>query len=225
MRTVIVGSASAAHEILQSTSDSDVEVVASFAEAESLVDRDEVGAVVVLHDLSGLPGVFSLAERARARCPGALVVVDGPDGADQRVDALNWGIDACLMPPAEPAEIVATLRALERTRRMVEGPRLVVGPLAIDLQTRIVTVDGHTISLRPRDFDVLVLLARTPGAVVSRSTILDEVWEPGYDGLSNLVDVHIATIRAAIRAVDGPRLIETVRGVGYRLVDHAHVTA
>ena len=87
----------------------------------------------------------------------------------------------------------------------------------IDRRTRRVTVDGETVALTPKEFDLLALIAEDPGAVVSRERIMDEVWDPHWYGPTKTLDVHIASLR---RKLGDPTWVETVRTVGFRLRDH-----
>ena len=97
-----------------------------------------------------------------------------------------------------------------------DGPQA-IGSLVIDRRTRQVALDGAPIALTPKEFDLLDFLAGDPGAVRSRSQILETVWDPHWYGPTKTLDVHVASLR---RKLADPRRIETVRGVGFRLLDH-----
>ncbi len=111
-------------------------------------------------------------------------------------------------------ELVARVRAVLRRGASRAEPAPPLGPLAVDRRTRRAFVDHRPVTLTPKEFDLLALLADDPGAVYSRQRILDEVWDPHWYGPTKTLDVHIASLR---RKLGRPELIETVRGVGYRL--------
>jgi DNA-binding response OmpR family regulator len=134
-----------------------------------------------------------------------------------RVVGLNSGADDYLAKPFDLDELLARLRALHRRG----NPGLVVaqraGDLFVDPVARRVERAGATIEVSAREFDILLLLVQRAGQVVSRYAILDEVWDGDTDLRSNVIDVHIATLRAKIDKPFGRSAIETVRGAGYRL--------
>lgn len=90
-----------------------------------------------------------------------------------------------------------------------------MGPLAVDTRTRGVTWQGHSVSLTPKEHDLLVYLARDPGAVVTRDQLMEDVWDEQWWASTKTLDVHIASLRKKL----APELVETVRGVGFRLID------
>ena len=125
------------------------------------------------------------------------------------------------MKPFSPRELVARAKALLRRPRArsaaMGAPRLPSG-LELDEARRSVTVDGSPIELTALEFDLLATLARDPGTVVRRSTLLDRVWGADFVADEHLVDVHVANLRRRLGDdADHPRYVETVRGVGYRL--------
>jgi DNA-binding response OmpR family regulator len=93
--------------------------------------------------------------------------------------------------------------------------RLLLGPVAIDLPTRRVTVEGAAVALTRKEFDLLALLAQRPGVVFRREQIISQVWRTAWEGTGRTLEVHIASLRSKLRT---PAMIETVRGVGYRFV-------
>jgi DNA-binding response OmpR family regulator len=112
-------------------------------------------------------------------------------------------------------ELVARIRAVgRRTGGDPDGAAQQLGRLTIDRRTRRVHVDGAEVSLAPKEFDLLALLAESPGAVVTRQDIMDEVWDPHWYGPTKTLDVHVASLR---KKIGHPEWIETVRGVGLRL--------
>jgi two-component system, OmpR family, response regulator RegX3 len=174
-------------------------------------------ADVVLLDL-GLPDVdgFELCRRLRAESDIPIIVVTARGEEVHRVVGLELGADDYIVKPFGFRELVARIRAVTRRlqHREVEAAPIRVGDLEIDARTRRVTLGGEEIPLTPKEFDLLVLLADDPGAVCSRTRILEEVWDPHWYGPTKTLDVHVASLR---KKLGDPGWIETVRGVGFRL--------
>jgi two-component system OmpR family response regulator len=134
-----------------------------------------------------------------------------------RIHGLDAGADDYLAKPFDLDELLARLRALRRRTSYDDLDVIAVDDLVIDVGSRNVQRDGTQIELSTREFDILHLLAANAGKVVSRYTILDEVWDGETDLRSNVIDVYLATIRAKIDKPFGTSTITTVRGAGYRL--------
>lgn len=135
----------------------------------------------------------------------------------ERIEGLDAGADDYLTKPFDLGELLARCRALTRRGAAppAEGP-LVHGPLLVDRGERKVLLEGRKIDLTPREFSLLVHLIREAGRVVTRMDILGKVWEIPFDPGSNVIEVHIKNIRDKLG--EQARMIETVRGMGYRLV-------
>jgi two-component system OmpR family response regulator len=134
-----------------------------------------------------------------------------------RVRGLDAGADDYLAKPFAYDELIARLRALLR-RAQVERPSvLVVGAMRLDPATRRVSVDGQPLPITGRAFAIMELLARRKGQLVTRAEIVEHVWDWAWDGVSNVIDVHISALRAILRQVPGAPKIETVRGAGFLL--------
>ncbi len=193
--------------------------------ADALVAFDAEASDVVLLDL-GLPDIdgFDLCRDLRSRSDVPIIVVTARGDEIDRVVGLELGADDYVVKPFGLRELVARIRAVTRRasgRADVEdhgvesdGPDDATLRLQVDRRTRRVVVDGNEVSLTPKEFDLLALLAQDPGAVCSRQQILDEVWDPHWYGPTKTLDVHIGSLR---RKLGDPQWIETVRGVGYRL--------
>jgi DNA-binding response OmpR family regulator len=181
------------------------------------VDDADPAPAVVLLDL-GLPDCdgFELCRRLRAESDVPIIVVTARGEEADRVVGLELGADDYIVKPFGFRELVARIRAV--TRRLqhggVEVASVRVDDLEIDPRTRRVTLAGEEIPLTPKEFDLLALLADDPGAVWSRTRILEEVWEPHWYGPTKTLDVHVASLR---KKLGDPGWIETVRGVGFRL--------
>jgi DNA-binding response OmpR family regulator len=172
---------------------------------------------LVLLDLR-LPDVDGLdvcrALRARSAVP--IIVVTARGEESDRVVGLELGADDYVVKPFGSRELIARIRAVMRrtaARPHDDGP-LRVGSLVVDPRARRAHIAGRELELTPKEFDLLTALAGDPGAAISRRRLLEEVWETTWYGSSKTIDVHVASLR---RKLGDPGLIETVRGVGFRL--------
>ena len=146
-----------------------------------------------------------------------ILMLTARDSVADRVTGLDAGADDYLVKPFAFDELFARLRALVR-REPVERPtRLESDGLVLDPAAKTVTVDGERVDLSAKEFALLELFLRHPGEVLSRSRILDHVWDFAYEGGSNVVDVYVRYLREKIDRRFGRDWIETVRGHGYRL--------
>jgi two-component system OmpR family response regulator len=134
-----------------------------------------------------------------------------------RVRGLDSGADDYLAKPFSFDELIARVRALLR-RGQVERPSiLTVGTMRLDPATRRVSVDRQPLPITGRAFAILELLARRKGQLVTRAEIMEHVWDWAWDGVSNVIDVHVSALRAMLREAPGAPVIETVRGAGFLL--------
>ncbi|HLI53315.1 MAG TPA: response regulator transcription factor [Acidimicrobiales bacterium] len=189
-----------------------VQRAASGSEALSAPAADLVLLDLGLPDMDG----YALFRALRARSPAPIIVVTARGEEVDRVVGLELGADDYIVKPFGFRELAARIRAV--LRRSTEPPLIeqvqVLGDLVVDRRTRRVLVGGEEVALSPKEFDLLALLAQDPGAVVSRQTILEEVWDPHWYGPTKTLDVHVASLR---RKLGHPEWIETVRRVGLRL--------
>jgi two-component system copper resistance phosphate regulon response regulator CusR len=176
---------------------------------------------LVLLDL-GLPGrggleVLAAIRRLKIRIP--VVVLTARDTVSERVAGLDAGADDYLVKPFAFAELLARMRALSSRGGASDTLPLLVGPLSLDPITRCVMRDGHAIDLTVKEYDILALLMRSEGQVVSRETLARDIWNEKTRStpLDNVIDVHIARLRRKVDVDESARLIHTVRGVGFML--------
>jgi DNA-binding response OmpR family regulator len=173
---------------------------------------------MVLLDL-GLPDMDGIEVCRQLRRSGdipMIMLTARGDEAD-RVLGLELGADDYLVKPFSVRELVARMRAVGRRVRSTpaENPVRTYGPLAIDTRSRQIRLHGVPIPLAPKEYDLLVLLAADPGAVLDRRHILETVWEPNFFGPGKTLDFHVASLR---RKLGDAGWIENRRGVGFRLV-------
>jgi two-component system, OmpR family, response regulator len=178
------------------------------------VARFRPDAAVLDVTLPGESGL-QLARRLREAGPAAVLFVTARDAVDDRLAGFAVGADDYLVKPFVLAELVARLRAvLRRTGRLV-SPTLEVGPLVLDEDAGRVSVAGEPVPLTATELRLLAYLVRNRGRVLSKTQILTQVW--GYDVYDpNLVEAHVSALRRKLEA-HGPRVVHTVRGVGYRV--------
>jgi two-component system OmpR family response regulator len=182
--------------------------------ALALASTTTYDAAVVDVMLPGLDGL-SLVRRLRAQGAGLPVLfLSARSSVEDRVKGLQAGGDDYLTKPFAFAELSARLQALiRRATRVPEATRLASGDVAMDLMTRAVTVAGAPVELQPREFALLEYLLRHPGRPVTKTMILEHVWDYSFDPQTNVVDVLMHRLRAKVDP-DKSR-IETMRGVGY----------
>jgi two-component system response regulator RegX3 len=172
---------------------------------------------IVLLDV-GLPDTdgFSVCRELRSRSSVPIIMVTAKGEEVDRVVGLELGADDYIVKPFGFRELLARIRAVMRrtSERAATQRHTQIGPLEIDERGRRAKVDGRELELTPKEFDLLVLLARDPGAVVSKAEILQEVWQTTWFGSAKTIDVHVAALR---KKLGDPSWIETVRGVGMRL--------
>jgi DNA-binding response OmpR family regulator len=168
----------------------------------------------------GLPGIdgFALARSARAEgVQTPILMLTARDAVEDRVAGLDCGADDYLVKPFVEEELIARVAAiLRRADRPMLGI-VEVGALRIDLAARSVTYNGKPVSLGATEFRLLEFLARNAGMALSRTQIVERIWDYDFDGSSNIVDVYVSQLRRKLKALGASGVIETVWGIGYRL--------
>jgi two-component system, OmpR family, KDP operon response regulator KdpE len=191
----------------------------AMAGLETVVDRSP--DVVVL-DL-GLPDVDGVRVLGMIREVSAVpvIVATARDDEAEMVRVLDRGADDYVVKPFSAEQIDARVRAvLRRSQREEEEPALVVGGLVLDRSARAATLDGQPLDLTKMEFDLVAYLAGRAGRVVSKRQLMAEVWQQPYGGADKTVDVHLSWLRRKLgETAAEPRYLQTVRGVGVKLVD------
>jgi len=175
--------------------------------------------------LPGLPGT-ELCREVRRTSDVPILMLTARDDIVDKVVGFELGADDYLPKPFLPQELVARVKALYRRAACGTAPAtdetaaLRFATLTVDPSRREVLTHGHAVELRPKEFDLLLMLARHPGQVFSREQLLSKVWGYDFEGQSRTVDVHVQHVREKIEAAGGsPGLIATVWGVGYKFED------
>src|SRR5213078_4545003 len=176
-----------------------------------------------------MPGKSGLdiCREVRARSPVPIIVLTAKDAEVDKVVGLEVGADDYVTKPFSVRELLGRVRAQLRRRELDrsaggEGTEIAAGPVSIDLARHLVTIRGEPINLTRSEFQVLRLLAESPGQVFSRLEIMEELWQSEFSGDVRACDVHISNLRQKIeRDPQEPELVVTVRGVGYRLAEDA----
>ncbi|KQU67723.1 response regulator transcription factor [Phycicoccus sp. Root101] len=146
------------------------------------------------------------------------MMLTAKDGDYDQTDAFDLGADDYLTKPFSFLVLVARLRALVRRGAPVRPVELAVGDLQLDPNKRTVSRNGHSIPLTAKEFAVLQFMMRHPEVVLSKAEILDNVWDQAFDGSDNIVEVYVGYLRRKIDVAFGVTSLETVRGMGYRLM-------
>jgi two-component system KDP operon response regulator KdpE len=196
----------------------DVEATATGQEAlDAAAVRPPDAAIIdlMLPDGSGVDVCRTL--RSWSEMP--IVVLSAIGDEDQKVEALEAGADDYVTKPFGPRELVARLNAvLRRAGAGADEPAVTVDGLEVDLAARTVRRDGEEVHLTPIEYDLLRVLLRNRGRLMTHRALLTEVWGPGYAEDTRVLRTHIANLRRKIEPPAGPRHIRTDSGVGYRFV-------
>jgi two-component system response regulator RegX3 len=188
----------------------------------ALADFDRSGADLVLLDLMlpGLPGT-AVCRQLRARSNVPVIMLTAKDSEIDKVVGLELGADDYVTKPYSSRELLARVRAVLRRRSEPDEllpASLQAGPVRMDVDRHVVTVDGEPVSLPLKEFELLELLLRNAGRVLTRMQLIDRVWGSDYVGDTKTLDVHVKRLRAKIESDPGnPQLLTTVRGLGYKL--------
>lgn len=195
----------------------DVDVSFNGDEAYGLATSRAYDAIVLDIMLPGRDGLSILRNLRKQKNDVPVILLTARSELDERVEGLNLGADDYLTKPFYVEELAARLHALLRRRSGRPLSILQAGGLTVNLLTREVSRNGTPVRLTAREFALLEYLMRSPNRVFTRAQILEHVWGFDFDPSTNLVDVHVQRIRKKISPEDKEAIIETVRGVGYRV--------
>ena len=189
---------------------------------DALEEFDRNGADIVLLDLM-LPGMSGtdVCKALRTRSAVPVIMVTARDSEIDKVVGLELGADDYVTKPYSARELVARIRAVLRRNGDAEAPSegvLEAGPVRMDVERHIVSVDGQQVALPLKEFDLLEFLLRNAGRVLTRGQLIDRVWGADYVGDTKTLDVHVKRLRAKIEPDPAtPKYLLTVRGLGYKL--------
>jgi two-component system response regulator RegX3 len=187
----------------------------------ALAEFDRAGADIVLLDLM-LPGLSGteVCRSLRARSSVPIIMLTAKDGEIDKVVGLELGADDYVTKPYSARELVARMRAVLRRGAEAEPASeatLTAGPVQLDVDRHVVAVDGRPVALPLKEFDLLELLLRNAGRVLTRGQLIDRVWGADYVGDTKTLDVHVKRLRAKLEPDPAnPRYLLTVRGLGYK---------
>jgi two-component system OmpR family response regulator len=177
-------------------------------------------AMVVDRMLPGLDGLALVKALRAAGNTTPVLMLTAVSGIADRVEGLEGGADDYLVKPFAFTELAARLHALgRRPSAAAEPARLTTGDIVLDLHRRTVTRAGRKIALQPREFTLLAELMRNPGRIMTRTMLLERVWDFDFDPKTNIVETHLSRLRSKLNAGFDSDPIETVRGAGYLIRD------
>jgi heavy metal response regulator len=184
--------------------------------ALNLVHQTDYDLVILDMMLPDMDGLKVLEKMRNRKSSSPVLILSARSGVDDRVRGLELGADDYLTKPFAFVELQARVRVLLR-RGQPMAERLQVGDLTLDCIRRRVARAGENVDLAPKEFSILEYLMRNKGRALSRTMIVEHVWDMDYDGLTNIVDVYIRHLRSKVDDNHQHKLIQTVRGVGYMI--------
>ena len=199
------------------------EVSVAATGTEAMTEFDRTGADIVLLDLM-LPEMSGteVCRQLRSRSHVPIIMVTARDSEIDKVVGLEIGADDYVTKPYSPRELVARIRAVLRRNagEVAESvpPTLSAGPVRMDIERHVVTVSGSAVPLPLKEFELLEMLLRNAGRVLTRGQLIDRVWGADYVGDTKTLDVHVKRLRAKVEPDPAnPKYLLTVRGLGYKL--------
>ena len=198
------------------------EVSVAATGTDALIEFDRTGADIVLLDLM-LPEMSGteVCRQLRQKSNVPVIMITARDSEIDKVVGLEIGADDYVTKPYSPRELVARIRAVLRRQTGDTGeltpPSLSAGPVRMDVDRHVVTVAGEAVQLPLKEFELLELLLRNAGRVLTRGQLIDRVWGADYVGDTKTLDVHVKRLRAKIEPDPAnPKYLVTVRGLGYK---------
>jgi len=221
MHVLVIDDDPMVQKLLQRGLTSEGHVVDVAANAQQGLHLAQTGVFDVLVLDVSLPGMTGLEVSAGLRAEGnnvPILMLTGRIELNDRLKGFAAGADDYLAKPFAFQELLARLQAVARRGQGVsQNERLVVGDLELDRRGHEVTRAGQAIKLSPKEFAVLEFLMEHPGQALSRTVILERVWDYSFDGYSNVVDTSIRRLRKALNRGHDAELIQTVQGLGYKI--------
>ena len=193
-----------------------IDLAADGSHAVDMVHATDYDLVILDMMLPDMDGLQVLEKIRNRKASPPVLILSARGGVDDRVKGLELGADDYLVKPFAFVELLARVRVLLR-RGQPTPERLSVGDLVLDCIRRKVVRSGDNIELAPKEFSILEYMMRNRGRPLSRTMIVEHVWDMDYDGLTNIVDVYIRHLRSKIDDKWPIKLIHTVRGIGYML--------
>lgn len=188
---------------------------------DAVVEFERAGADLVLLDIM-LPGQSGteVCKQIRATSAVPIIMLTAKDSEIDKVLGLELGADDYVTKPYSSRELIARVRAVLRRRGEVDEPEsgaIQGGPVRMDVERHVVTVNGESVAMPLKEFELLEMLLRNAGRVMTRSQLIDRVWGADYVGDTKTLDVHIKRLRSKIEPdPSSPRYVVTVRGLGYK---------
>jgi len=185
---------------------------------EALARLDSVKVSLVILDIM-MPNMdgWKLCRKLREHYDFPLLMLTAKGETSQKIKGFQLGTDDYLVKPFEPLELVARVKALLRRYRIAVSQQVQIGEVTLDRGTFEVTVSGERITLPPKEFELLFMLASYPGKTLTRERLIEEIWGYDFEGNERTLDVHINRLRDRFPEDRHSFRIATVRGLGYRL--------
>lgn len=186
--------------------------------SEFAAQPDQISLIILDWMLPGIDGL-GVIRKLRRHYDVPIMMMTARDYVGDKVSGLDAGADDYITKPFETEELLARVRVILRhnNQRNITNKKYRVGELELDIKTRQVLYQGNEIQLTQREFDLLLTFMQHPGEVLTRDDLLDDAWGTSFEGQVNIVDVYVRYLRNKLNPQLNRQLIETVRGVGYRL--------
>lgn len=196
-----------------------VDLAYTGAEGEEMAYITSYDAILLDLNLPDKDGLAILTFLREQQIETPIIIVTARDEIEERAKGLDFGADDYLVKPFELVELMARIRAVVRRSHGRSTPNITIGKLEVNTVNREVYFDGAAIHLKPKEFDILLLLAQKSPAVVSAEEIAEHVYDESYDPFSSVLRVHIARLKKKISSSANKELIKTIRTKGYQLCE------
>ena len=194
-----------------------VDTCSNGTDALNYIDLGAYDCIILDLVLPGMDGLSILRKIRGGGNPAPVLILSSRDTVEDRIKGLNYGADDYLVKPFSLEELLARVRALLRRQSSDRKNELTAGDLVMNLSDHVVYRDGHRIDLTTKEFAILEYLLRNKNRLLTRTQIVDHVWNYDFDCSSNIVDVYIRYLRTKLDEGFSKKLLATVRGSGYML--------